>query len=85
MRENRTCGSEGGEAQSLPYPYPVTPLRAPHVEWKLSPIPIHPSSTASHGLFAQRSSAGALAFTRQARRLRTQVGTAISAGRRWWG
>ena len=23
MRENRTCGSEGGEAQSLPYPYPV--------------------------------------------------------------
>ena len=22
MRENRTCGSEGGEAQSLPYPYP---------------------------------------------------------------
>ena len=27
MRENRTCGSEGGEAQSLPYPYPHT--RAP--------------------------------------------------------
>ena len=25
MRENRTCGSEGGEAQSLPYPYPVLP------------------------------------------------------------
>ena len=25
MRENRTCGSEGGEAQSLPYPYPETP------------------------------------------------------------
>ena len=23
MRENRTCGSEGGEAQSLPYPYPA--------------------------------------------------------------
>ena len=23
MRENRTCGSEGGEAQSLPYPYPI--------------------------------------------------------------
>ena len=22
MRENRTCDSEGGEAQSLPYPYP---------------------------------------------------------------
>ena len=22
MRENRTCGSEVGEAQSLPYPYP---------------------------------------------------------------
>jgi hypothetical protein len=21
MRENRTCGSEGGEAKSLPYPY----------------------------------------------------------------
>ena len=28
MRENRTCGSEGGEAQSLPYPYPAAP-RAP--------------------------------------------------------
>ena len=26
MRENRTCGSEGGEAQSLPYPYPDTIL-----------------------------------------------------------
>ena len=26
MRENRTCGSEGGEAQSLPYPYPACPL-----------------------------------------------------------
>ena len=25
MRENRTCGSEGGEAQSLPYPYPLPP------------------------------------------------------------
>ena len=25
MRENRTCGSEGGEAQSLPYPYPAAP------------------------------------------------------------
>ena len=25
MRENRTCGSEGGEAQSLPYPYPALP------------------------------------------------------------
>ena len=24
MRENRTCGSEGGEAQSLPYPYHPT-------------------------------------------------------------
>ena len=24
MRENRTCGSEGGEAQSLPYPYPAS-------------------------------------------------------------
>ena len=24
MRENRTCGSEGGEAQSLPYPYHLT-------------------------------------------------------------
>ena len=28
MRENRTCGSEGGEAQSLPYPYPF-PLGCP--------------------------------------------------------
>ena len=27
MRENRTCGSEGGEAQSLPYPY-HSPARA---------------------------------------------------------
>ena len=27
MRENRTCGSEGGEAQSLPYPYPVIPAK----------------------------------------------------------
>ena len=26
MRENRTCGSEGGEAQSLPYPYPGTSI-----------------------------------------------------------
>ena len=25
MRENRTCGSEGGEAQSLPYPYHPLP------------------------------------------------------------
>ena len=23
MRENRMCGSEGGEAQSPPYPYPL--------------------------------------------------------------
>ena len=30
MRENRTCGSEGGEAQSLPYPYPVTPAYPVH-------------------------------------------------------
>ena len=28
MRENRTCGSEGGEAQSLPYPYPALPYSA---------------------------------------------------------
>ena len=27
MRENRTCGSEGGEAQSLPYPYPASPKK----------------------------------------------------------
>ena len=27
MRENRTCGSEGGEAQSLPYPYPARSRR----------------------------------------------------------
>src|SRR5712691_12784750 len=26
MRENRTYGSEGGEAKSLPYPYPVESL-----------------------------------------------------------
>ena len=29
MRENRTCGSEGGEAQSLPYPYPALPAALP--------------------------------------------------------
>ena len=29
MRENRTCGSEGGEAQSLPYPYPGLITTAP--------------------------------------------------------
>ena len=27
MRENRTCGSEGGEAQSLPYPYQAAALQ----------------------------------------------------------
>ena len=32
MRENRTCGSEGGEAQSLPYPYPVKPASQPLAE-----------------------------------------------------
>jgi hypothetical protein len=26
MRENRPYGSEGGEAKSLPYPYPVDRL-----------------------------------------------------------
>ena len=26
MRENRTYGSEGGEAKSLPYPYPAEGL-----------------------------------------------------------
>ena len=25
MRENRTCGSEGGEALRLPYPYERSP------------------------------------------------------------
>ena len=42
MRENRTCGSEGGEAQSLPYPYPDTirgyglaPLGVPASERRL--------------------------------------------------
>ena len=48
MRENRTCGSEGGEAQSLPYPYPC----AHAGEWraelgsaggKLASLPITPS------------------------------------------
>ena len=29
MRENRTCGSEGGEAQSLPYPYHLTRRSSP--------------------------------------------------------
>ena len=32
MRENRTCGSEGGEAQSLPYPYPASPLPSRRVQ-----------------------------------------------------
>ena len=29
MRENRTCGSEGGEALRLPYPYEPQKQRAP--------------------------------------------------------
>ena len=29
MRENRTYGSEGGEAKSLPYPYPAASARPP--------------------------------------------------------
>ena len=47
MRENRTCGSEGGEAQSLPYPYhlggaPSFPLSIIHyplfiIHYSLSP------------------------------------------------
>ena len=37
MRENRTCGSEGGEAQSLPYPY------------RLGGAPCLPKSTWLHG------------------------------------
>ena len=41
MRENRTCGSEGGEAQSLPYPYPF-PLGFP-AGWKAgAPMPSAP-------------------------------------------
>ena len=37
MRENRTCGSEGGEAQSLPYPYPACSLASlPSTTWRLS-------------------------------------------------
>ena len=43
MRENRTCGSEGGEAQSLPYPYhlggaPSFPLSIIHYPLSLSII-----------------------------------------------
>jgi len=30
MRENRTYGSEGGEAKSLPYPYPVMEAVSQH-------------------------------------------------------
>ena len=47
MRENRTCGSEGGEAQSLPYPYPgtllnwETPMRASPAEYNSA---LRPSS-----------------------------------------
>ena len=33
MRENRTCGSEGGEAQSLPYPYRLTQAPLLWVAW----------------------------------------------------
>ena len=29
MRENRTYGSEGGEAKSLPYPYRKARFRSP--------------------------------------------------------
>ena len=35
MRENRTCGSEGGEAQSLPYPYRRD--QAPLLGWAYLP------------------------------------------------
>ena len=50
MRENRTCGSEGGEAQSLPYPYPGHQLpklctrlataldRNSSVRWQIVPL-----------------------------------------------
>ena len=43
MRENRTCGSEGGEAQSLPYPYPGVPAFFTGAFWEdalgASPMP----------------------------------------------
>ena len=41
MRENRTCGSEGGEAQSLPYPYQ---LGAPSCTWLGMPAWAHGSA-----------------------------------------
>ena len=42
MRENRTCGSEGGEAQSLPYPYQSCQVQLgapvlPSATWRSSP------------------------------------------------
>ena len=37
MRENRTCGSEGGEAQSLPYPYPAIPNKGAWIETYFAP------------------------------------------------
>ena len=37
MRENRTCGSEGGEAQSLPYPYPGIPNKGAWIETYFTP------------------------------------------------
>ena len=38
MRENRTCGSEGGEAQSLPYPYPGSRCFLSTIRYSLSII-----------------------------------------------
>ena len=64
MRENRTCGSEGGEAQSLPYPYPAaalpggafgeTPMRASPADYKSAlhlgggPCPFFPLPALPH-------------------------------------
>ena len=36
MRENRTCGSEGGEALRLPYPYERRRPKLKHVLLKVS-------------------------------------------------
>ena len=43
MRENRTYGSEGGEAKSLPYPYRQA------AELKLASMGLGPAMTAEGG------------------------------------
>ena len=55
MRENRTCGSEGGEAQSLPYPYPVIPNKGAWIETYFAPYLPHRVQLGAPGHTQQRS------------------------------